>query len=193
MSSKSKESNSKDLLKSTMNKLKGKKNYLILGLVVILILVSTITFIAIKTNKLTPLELKAVSVLNDYKSKLKNPSSLQVFEIRYKESYNTNNELIYNFYIDCAGQNGFGGNTRSIVYYTINNNDDLSYLGDDDKADSTITKYTSESDKLEITMARLIQKEWQDLEDLKENNLNVKKIIKKVEWYFEKENNYYMC
>lgn len=181
MSSKSKESNSKDLLKSTMNKLKGKKNYLILGLVVILILVSTITFIAIKTNKLTPLELKAVSVLNDYKSKLKNPSSLQVFEIRYKESYNTNNELIYNFYIDCAGQNGFGGNTRSIVYYTINNNDDLSYLGDDDKADSTITKYTSESDKLEITMARLIQKEWQDLEDLKENNLNVKKIIKKVE------------
>lgn len=181
MGSNLKKTNKKNLLKSTMNKLKGKKHYLILGLLIILVLISTITFIVIKTNKLTPLELKAVDILSDYKSKLKNPSSLQVFEIRYKESYNTNNELIYNFYIDCAGQNGFGGNTRSIIYYTISNDGELSFLGDDNKVDRTISKYTSESDKIEIAMAKLIQQEWQDLEELEENNLNIKKIIKKVD------------
>lgn len=181
MDSNIKNTDKKHSIKSAMNKLKGKKYYLILGLVIILLSISLIMFIVNKTNKLTPLELKAVEILKDYKSKLKNPSSLQVFEIRYKESYNTNNELIYNFYIDCAAQNGFGGNTRSVIYYTVSNNEKLSFLGDDDKANMTISKYTSEKDKIEIEMAKLIHQEWQALEDLKENNLSVEKIIEKVE------------
>ncbi len=163
-----------------MDKLKGKKIYLILSLLIILILIIVITLFVIKNNKLTPLELKAVNILNDYKSKLKNPDSLQVFEIRYKESYNTNNELIDNFYIDCAGQNGFGGNTRNIIYYTINNKGELTFLGNDSKANMTVSKYTSESTKLEIALSKFIQQKWQELEETKRDDLNTQKIIKKI-------------
>lgn len=161
--------------------LKNNNKYIILGLVILALIIATITFIFIKSNKLSPLETKAVEILTDYKQKLKNPNSMQVFEIRYKQSYNKNNELYYKFYIDCAGQNGFGGNTRSIVYYTFDKDGKLSYLGDDDKADRTITKYTSNSDAIEITMAKLIQKEWNELNEQEDAKLNVKKILKKVE------------
>lgn len=184
--------NRKKNKKKKLFNFKVNKKHIICCLIVLAVITATITIVFIKNSKLNPIEKYAVEILTDYKTKLKNPSSLQVFEIRYKESYNTNNELIYNFYIDCSGQNGFGGNTRSIVYYTIVKDGKMSYLGNDDKANRTISKYTSESDKTEITMAKLIQQEWQNLEELSKNNLNIKKIIKKVEWKYEKENNYYM-
>ena len=42
---------------------------------------------------------------------------------------------------------------------------DGTYMGNDGEADRTITKYTSSEDKLEITLAKAIEKNWKTRTD----------------------------
>lgn len=137
-------------------------------------------FIAYNNRPLNSIEKKVLLVLNDYKSILKNPSSMQVFDIRYTESYDKDNNLKLDVYIDTSGQNGFGGNTRDIVYYTVDSNNKVEFVGTDSKASYSISNYTSKSEEAEIELARSINKTWEELKNDDKAKINVEKIMKKV-------------
>lgn len=137
-----------------------KKNIKIISIVAIVLLAIIIGVIAynkkaekekieeqIQAETLTEDEKMVVKIVKDYKSALKNPESLQVFEIRKYDKF---------VLMDTSGQNGFGGNTRSIVSYSL----DGEYMGNDNKADRKVTKYTSAEDELEILVAQAIEKNW---------------------------------
>lgn len=70
---------------------------------------------------LTEDEKTAVEVCKDYQSRLKNPSSLQIYSIVV--CHDADESVLV--YIDCSAMNGFGGSTRSIAVYKHGN-----YLGD---------------------------------------------------------------
>lgn len=110
----------------------------------------------IQANTLTDDEKMVAKVVNKLKSSLKNPESLQVFEIIYSKSSDTSATVI----IDSSGQNGFGGSTRRRYMYLVKADGTITYWGDDDKADKTITKYTSTSDSLEIASAKVVKEYW---------------------------------
>lgn len=101
----------------------------------------------IQANALTEDEKMVVAIVKKYKSALKNPDSMQIFEIRKYDSF---------VLMDTSGQNGFGGNTRDVVSYSF----DGTYMGNDSKADRNITKYTSTEDRIEIVFAQAIKKNW---------------------------------
>ena len=110
----------------------------------------------IQANTLTEDEKMIASVVKKLQSSLKNPDSLQVFEIIYHKGDDESATVI----IDSSGQNGFGGTTRRRYMYLIKTDGTITYWGDDDKADKTITKYTSASDKLEIAAAKVVKEYW---------------------------------
>ena len=78
---------------------------------------------------------------------------MQIFEIRIYNNEEKNMKMIL---MDTSGQNGFGGSTRNVVAYTS----DIKYLGDDSKADTKITKYTSDSESNEIVVSKIIYETW---------------------------------
>lgn len=145
--------------------LKSKKG-LIISIVIILvvIVVGIVVFSMIKAQKeeeariqaeiiantLNEDEKKVAKVVKEYQNDLKNPDSMQIFEIRF---YKDDNYVL----IDSSGQNGFGGTTRNIVQYDI----DGEYWGNDSEADRTISKYTDFEDSLEIALSKAIQERWQ--------------------------------
>lgn len=65
--------------------------------------------------ELTEDEEKALTACNDLKSRLKNPSSLQLNQIIVTED--TVVEHAYYVFIDYSAQNGLGGTTRGLVVY----------------------------------------------------------------------------
>ena len=61
---------------------------------------------------------------------------------------------------DTSGENGYGGTTRNIVMYSTDKNGSSTYIGNDSKANNSITKYTSSVEQTEIIMAITIQSTW---------------------------------
>lgn len=110
----------------------------------------------IQANTLTEDEKMIASVVKKLQSSLKNPNSLQVFEIIYTKGSDESATVI----IDSSGQNGFGGTTRRRYMYLIKKDATITYWGDDEKADKNVTKYTSTSDKLEIAAAKVVKEYW---------------------------------
>lgn len=110
----------------------------------------------IQANTLTEDEKMIASVVKKLQSSLKNPNSLQVFEIIYTKGSDESATVI----IDSSGQNGFGGTTRRRYMYLIKKDGTITYWGDDEKADKNVTKYTSTSDKLEIAAAKVVKEYW---------------------------------
>lgn len=156
-----------------------KKNIIFLSVILFIIVIGGIVFF-IANNKLNKNEEKVVLVLNDYKPRLKNPSTLQVFDIRYKESYDKDNNLKLDVYIDTSAQNGFGGNTRDRIYYIVYSDNKVEFVGSDSKANYSITSYTSKSEESEINSAREIYKTYEELKNNDSAKINVKKVMKKV-------------
>ena len=142
-----------------------KKNIIFLSVILFIIVIGGIVFF-MANNKLSKNEEKVVLVLNDYKPRLKNPSTLQVFDIRYKESYDKDNNLKLDVYIDTSAQNGFGGNTRDRIYYIVYSDNKVEFVGSDSKANYSITSYTSKSEESEINSAREIYKTYEELKDV---------------------------
>lgn len=115
----------------------------------------------IQANALTEDEKMIVNVVKKLKTSLKNPESLQVFEIIYSKSSDMSATVI----IDSAGQNGFGGTTRRRYMYLTKADGTITYWGDDDKADKTVTKYTSTKEKLEIAASKVVREYWNKREN----------------------------
>lgn len=86
----------------------------------LLIVVSIMSFLLSYEKPLTGLEKQAVECAKDYKSMLKNPESFQIHDIRWEE--NVLAEEVIFIYLDVSGQNGFGGNNRHIIRYSVGNN-----------------------------------------------------------------------
>ena len=156
-----------------------KKNIIFLSVILFIFVIGGIVFF-MANNKLSKTEEKVVLVLNDYKPRLKNPSTLQVFDIRYKESYDKENNLKLDVYIDTSAQNGFGGNTRDRIYYIVYSDNKVEFVGSDSKANYSITSYTSKSEESEINSAREIYKTYEELKNNDSAKINVKKVMKKV-------------
>lgn len=156
-----------------------KKNIIFLSVILFIFVIGGIVFF-MANNKLSKNEEKVVLVLNDYKPRLKNPSTLQVFDIRYKESYDKDNNLKLDVYIDTSAQNGFGGNTRDRIYYIVYSDNKVEFVGSDSKANYSITSYTSKSEESEINLAREIYKTYEELKNNDSAKINVKKVMKKV-------------
>ncbi len=112
-------------------------------------------------NTLTDDEKMIARVVNKLQTSLKNPESLQVFEIIYSKADDSSATVI----IDSSGQNGFGGVTRRRNMYLIKSNGTITYWGDDSNADKTVTKYTSTEDKLEIATSKVVKEYWTERKD----------------------------
>lgn len=137
--------------------IKKPKNIIIFTIIILLI-ISVLFAYNHFSNILSEDEKMVAKVVKSYHDSLKNPSSMQIFEIRIYDNVDKNEKIIL---MDTAGQNGFGGNTRDIVAYT----DEAEYMGDDSEADRTISKYTDTSDKIKIIISRGIQTKWKDSKD----------------------------
>ena len=157
-----------------------KKNKMFL-LVILCIVGIVVIALLVFSNKLSENEKKVVLVLSDYKPRLKNPNTLQVFDIRCKESYDKNNNLKLDVYIDTSAQNGFGGNTRDRVYYIVYSDNKVEFVGTDSKANYSITTYTNKAEETEINQAREIYKTYDDLKKDESARINVKKVMKRIE------------
>lgn len=125
------------------------KSHKIIIIVAVLIIALGSIAIFLYSNNLSEDEEMVAKVVKAYHDSLKNPDSMQIFEIRI---YNNDEKKM--ILMDTAGQNEFGGSTRNIVAYTNN----VKYLGDDSKTDTKITKYTKNSN--EIAISRLIYETW---------------------------------
>lgn len=145
---------------------KNKKVIIIIGIIVIVCIGGFVIYnrkveqdriqAEIQANTLTEDEKMIASVVKRLQSSLKNPNSLQVFEIIYSKGSDKSATVI----IDSSGQNGFGGTTRRRYMYLIKEDGTITYWGDDEKADKNVTKYTSTSDKLEIAAAKVVKEYW---------------------------------
>lgn len=145
-----------------------KKIFIIGGAIIALALIIGVVLMFFTREKpLTVLEQQAVDCITDYRAMLKNPDSLQVHDIRWKE-----NELVEDMifiYIDVSGQNGFGGNNRHIIRYGIKKND-IEFQGSSDDDDNA----------WEELVAEKIKEGWSNLS--KDNNsiISIKRVMKKV-------------
>lgn len=101
---------------------KGQRKMVLIsiGIVISIIIIGVIISVVFRTKPLTQLEKYAVDCVLDYKEKLKNPDSLQVYDIRFIDA-SVNNPGDVAIYLNVSGQNGFGGSNRSIVIYSVQN------------------------------------------------------------------------
>lgn len=142
-----------DSEKSINNVIKNHKKVIIVAIIIIVLAILGIGVYCYFNNHLSEDEEIVARVVKKYHDNLKNPDSMQIFEIRV---YNNEEKQMKMILMDTMAQNGFGGSTRNIVAYT----DDIQYLGDDSEADTKITKYTDNSD--EIAVSRIIYETWYD-------------------------------
>lgn len=147
-----------------------KKIVMIVGIVLIILVVG---IVIINNTKLKEPEEKSVIAVKELKTALKNPESLQVHEIRYQDKTKDGKTSV-SIYIDYSAQNGFGGLNRNVALVI-----DGEYFCSDSKADSSITKYTSLEDRLEITMAKAIKNTWKEKEKLL--LINKTKVLKQLD------------
>ena len=141
-----------------------KQHIKVISIIVIVLIVGAIGFIAynkkieqdriqaeIQANTLTDDEKIGAKAVNILKSNLKNQDSLNVYEIWYRKSKTSAEQVL----IDYSAQNGFGGTNRNVA---LVEND--KFWGSDSKADNKITKYTEQDEMVEILMAQGIHSLW---------------------------------
>lgn len=152
----------------------NKKVFIIIGVILVVLCVSAGIFI-IKSNKpLTDREKDAVACISNYKSMLKNVDSLQVHDIRWFEKFDEDddNRRIVTVYFDSSGQNGFGGNTRSIKRCVVHEDGTVKYTGSSDDEDS--------DNWLEQMIANIINKEYPKLKNDDDAEISVDRVMKEV-------------
>ena len=111
--------------------------------------IDTQNFIAEEANKLTKEEQIGTDALRTIKNNNINYDGLNINEIWYRKTNLAQNQLLIEYIsID---------KTVSAVIQLIENE---KIIGDDRKADKIIGKYTSETEKLEITKAKEIRELW---------------------------------
>lgn len=141
-----------------------KQHIKVISIIVIVLIVGAIGFIAynkkieqdriqaeIQANTLTDDEKIGAKAVNILKSNLKNQDSLNVYEIWYRKTQTSAEQVL----IDYSAQNGFGGTNRNVAMVE---ND--KFWGSDSKADNKITKYTEQDEMVEILMAQGIHSLW---------------------------------
>lgn len=141
---------------------KNKKLIIIIGIIIVVCIAGFVAYnikaeqdriqAEIQANTLNDDEKMVAKIVKKYQSSLKNPESMQIYEIRKYDSF---------VLMDTSGQNGFGGTTRDVVAYSF----DATYMGNDSKADRNVTKYTSTEDRLEIILAQAVEKNWKNRTD----------------------------
>lgn len=150
-------------------KMDNKTNFIrqhkkIISIIVIVLLVATIGFIVynkkiehdriqaeIEANTLNEDEKIGARAVKILKSNLKNQDSLNVYEIWYRKTQASAEQVL----IDYSAQNGFGGTNRNIAL--IENG---KVMGTNSQADDKITKYTDTDEMVEILMAQSISSLW---------------------------------
>ena len=154
--------------------MENKKGFNKLSLIIVITIIMTIIgisiFFIVRPYKLSEEEQFTAKVVKKYHDSLKNPNSMEIFEIRLYDTPKKDGQLVF---MDASGQNGFGGMTRNIVAY----NNEMGYMGDDSEADKTITKYTT--NVYEILMSKGIHEKWNSDEEY--ISIDVQKILKNFE------------
>lgn len=143
-----------------------------IGVVISLVVVMGLVF-AFNYNNIRPLSEKEKAVLTaiqNYKTLLKNPESLQVHQARYILE-----DGKVKVFFELSAQNGFGGLNRNITEYV-----DGKYYGNTAEAGKTITKYTSTEDSLEIILADIIKSSWDKVSIDDSTIVKIEKINKEL-------------
>ena len=143
-----------------LEKIKDKK-FIIVAIFVILIFIATgsilclkehkeqVEFTQIEENKLTEEEQIGVKAIKRLKSNLKNQDSLNVYEIWYRRTNLSENQLLVEYSVSNENQ-------KNIVVLIEND----TIIGNDSKAGKSISKYTSETEKNEIQKSKDIKELW---------------------------------
>lgn len=147
-----------------------KKIVMIVGIALMILVLG---IVMINNTRLKEPEEKSIIAVKALRTALKNPESLQVHEIRYEDKTKDGKTSV-SVYIDYSAQNGFGGLNRNVALII-----DGEYFCSDSKADTSITKYTSLADSLEITMAKAIKSTWNEKEKLL--LINKTKVMKQLD------------
>lgn len=154
--------------------MENKKGFNKLSLIIVITIIMTIIgisiFFIVRPYKLSEEEQFTAKVVKKYHDSLKNPNSMEIFEIRLYDTPKKDGKLVF---MDASGQNGFCGMTRNIVAY----NNEMEYMGDDSEADKTITKYTT--NVYEILISKGIYEKWNSDEEY--ISIDVQKILKNFE------------
>lgn len=138
------------------------------GAIIALALIVGVVFMYFtREQPLTKLEQQAVDCIIDYKKMLKNPESLQVHDIRWEENKAVENMIF--IYADVSGQNGFGGNTRDIIRYGVEENS-ITFQGSSDDDDNS----------WEELVARKIKEGWNKLSKDDNSIIDVERVMSKV-------------
>lgn len=128
----------------------------------------------IQANTLTDDEKIGAKAVNILKSNLKNQDSLNVYEIWYRKTQTSAEQVL----IDYSAQNGFGGSNRNVAMV-----ENYKFWGSDSKADNKITKYTKQDEMVEILMAQGIHSLWDSKgsESAPFTQLNKDKILRNLD------------
>jgi hypothetical protein len=146
----------------------NKKNKVIITIVSIFIVLSIIGIFSFDTIRpLSEVENKVISDIKDYKSRLKDPDSLKIYEVRYQKT----SEGDFEVYFDCTGQNSYGGASRAVVKY-VNGK----FYGNTENVDGNISKYNKDSQNLAIATADLVKEDWNKVSKKDETKVNLNKI-----------------
>lgn len=145
-----------------LEKLKKKKNLLII--ILILILFGSIGYVLcnneskhnkmqaeIEANILTEEEKIGLNDVKKLKSTLKRQGTVSIYEVWYRKTITSEEQVLIKYSVG-KSENENNKNVQLI--------EDGNLLGNDIKADKTISKYTSESDKAEILAAKEIRELW---------------------------------
>lgn len=164
-----------------------KQHIKVISIIVIVLVVGVVVFTVynkkieqnriqaeIQANTLTDDEKIGAKAVNILKSNLKNQDSLNVYEIWYRKTQTSAEQVL----IDYSAQNGFGGSNRNVAMVE---ND--KFWGSDSKADNKITKYTKQDEMVEILMAQGIHSLWDSKgsESAPFTQLNKDKILRNLD------------
>lgn len=136
-----------------------KKVFIIIGIIVILCIAFFSAVLLRKSNNETKqeditfseYEMASIKAVADYKNKIKNPHSLEVFEIRVYKKNAT--DIIF----DCKEIIESGKEERKLVEYGLESDGNVKYLVNTSKAGQTSTNF---GEQLEITIANAVKEEW---------------------------------
>lgn len=146
----------------------SKKPLIIISSILLVAFVG-LAFVFINSNNLTDIEKNAVKCVKDYKEKLKNPNSIKVNDIRWLDASMINSGDMA-IYLDVSGENGFGGTSRSIVVYAIQNG--KAVFG----ASTEIDKAENE----EEVYAQMVLSMYSELKNDNNAKVSVDKVMKEV-------------
>ncbi len=141
----------------------NKKIFIILGIILILIILGCLLFFIKKSHKETnesiqesiifsDYEMASIKAITDYKTKMKNPNSLEVFEIRVYKKNAT--DII----IDCNEILENGKGERKLIEYVLEDNGNVTYLINTSKAGQTSSNF---GEQMQITIANTIKSQWE--------------------------------